>query len=142
MAEDDPQIPPDRALELISEQIESEHRLISNRLSWYVTSQSFLLTAFAAWAWQQLKPQWGCIPARGMPILGIATSFAIIPTLLGATITMQKWYTLLRKYVPKTTPLGRLIYLHRGAWIHWSGLIVPNLFPFFFLALWFFILLR
>lgn len=34
-------------IEIVHREIHYEHGLISNRMSWYVTSQSFLMAAFA-----------------------------------------------------------------------------------------------
>ena len=37
----------EESFKLIRTEIRTEYDLISNRMSWYVTSQSFLVTAFA-----------------------------------------------------------------------------------------------
>jgi hypothetical protein len=120
------------AYQIIWQQVEAEHTLINTRLGWYVTSQSFLLTAFGAWT----LPNWEWVPALGIPILGVVTSVFTIFPILGASLTLNKWWRLRFTYVLKDSPLGRLIDLQRPRWIHPAALIVPNLFPVFFLALW------
>lgn len=62
----------DNVLIAIREEIQAEHSLISQRLSWYVGSQSFLLTAYAI-AWNK-DHEWRMFFQQGMPILGALLS--------------------------------------------------------------------
>jgi hypothetical protein len=58
--------------ELIDQEVHREHNLISNRMTWYVTSQSFLMAAFAVSGSSNHKFEWLSKPF--LPVLGILTS--------------------------------------------------------------------
>src|SRR5438094_4527619 len=71
----------------LREEIRAEHTLIANRLSWYVTSQSFLVTAFAisrgaGFTWFH----W--FSTLLLPIIGFVSSALILPSILGACFTI------------------------------------------------------
>src|SRR5437588_7070215 len=82
---------PDFEYEQIRNEIRAEHSLIANRLSWYVTSQSFLVTAFAisrgaGFTWFH----W--FSTLLLPIIGIVSSALIFPSILGACSTIKLWH--------------------------------------------------
>src|SRR2546423_15555296 len=77
--------------QIIREEIRAEHSLIANRLSWYVTSQSFLVTAFAisrgnGFVWFH----W--FSTLLLPIIGFFSSALIFPSILGACSTIKLWH--------------------------------------------------
>ncbi len=60
-------------LEIIRSEVQAEHSLISHRMTWYVTSQSFLMTAYAvSWGNGHLWPDFF---HYAIPILGSLISF-------------------------------------------------------------------
>src|SRR2546430_16780936 len=82
---------PDFEYEKIREEIRSEHALIANRLTWYVTSQSFRVTAFAisrgaGFTWFH----W--FSTLLLPIIGFVSSALIFPSILGACSTIKLWH--------------------------------------------------
>ena len=74
--------------ELIDQEIHREHNLISNRMTWYVTSQSFLMAAFAVSGGQGNSVS--CSFKLSLPILGISISIIILASLIAALTAMQK----------------------------------------------------
>ncbi len=59
-------------LEAIRSEIQAEHNLISHRLTWYTTAQSFLLTAYAVALAE--NHSWPIFFVHALPILGILLS--------------------------------------------------------------------
>src|SRR5256885_16413110 len=75
----------------LREEIRAEHSLIANRLTWYVTSQSFLVTAFAisrgaGFIWFH----W--FSTLLLPLIGLISSALIFPSILGACETIKLWH--------------------------------------------------
>jgi hypothetical protein len=71
------------ALKSLREDIQAENTLIASRVTWYVTSQAFLLTAYAtSWnagfAWQYFFHQM-------LPLVAIALSLLILASIYAAT---------------------------------------------------------
>ena len=61
----------DNILDAFGREIQAEHTLISHRLNWYVTSQSFLFTAYAIAGGVN---EWRTFFQYGMPLVGVALS--------------------------------------------------------------------
>jgi hypothetical protein len=57
---------------ILQSEIQSEHNLIANRMTWYVTSQSFLMAAFAISGGKDYSFKW--LANHFIPCLGLATS--------------------------------------------------------------------
>ena len=61
-------------LQAMRSEIQSEHTLLSHRMTWYVTSQSFLMTAYAiAWG-KGHEIAWKAFFQNGIPLLGVLLS--------------------------------------------------------------------
>ncbi len=71
------------ALRSLREDIQSEHTLITSRVTWYVTSQAFLLTAYAM-SWNA-GFVWPDFFHRMLPIAAIALSVVILASIYAAT---------------------------------------------------------
>ncbi len=70
-------------LRALREDIQAENTLIASRVTWYVTSQSFLLTAYAAsWSTGFL---WQSFFHHVMPIAAIVLSVVILASIYAAT---------------------------------------------------------
>jgi hypothetical protein len=59
-------------LEAYGREIQAEHTLLSHRMTWYVTSQSFLFSAYAVSG--SHGNAWGSVFMIGIPVLGILLS--------------------------------------------------------------------
>src|SRR2546423_12416334 len=108
--------------QIIREEIRAEHSLIANRLSWYVTSQSFLVTAFAisrgaGFTWFHF------FSTLLLPIIGIVSSALIFPSILGACSTIKLWHEKQRALFAAHTEFKATFELNRASWIENRGLL-------------------
>ena len=71
------------ALRSIREDIQAENMLIASRVTWYVTSQAFLLTAYAT-SWNS-GFVWPGFFHRVLPVAAIALSILILISIYAAT---------------------------------------------------------
>lgn len=79
-------------------EVQHEFNLLNHRISWYILAQSFLITAFAVSVGYKVNDgnwliQWI------LPILGISTSFLVIPGINGACDTIDMWMRQQRKFL-------------------------------------------
>ena len=116
-------------------EIHWEHTLISHRMSWYVASQSFLLTAFAI--------------AMGPQNILRETAKWLMP-LLGVTVSVVTWLAIVAAGVSMHNLRKRQRELHsdeeflkfwhqRSALIPMAGVLPGMLLPPVFLAAWFYL---
>jgi len=73
----------EQALRIIQESIQAEHTLIASRVSWYVTSQAFLLTAYAM-SWNA-NFGWPVFFHVALPIAALVLSAVILASIYAAT---------------------------------------------------------
>ena len=74
---------PAGALQSLREDIQAEDTLIASRVTWYVTSQAFLLTAYAtSWSAGFL---WQAFFHRVLPLAAVALSALILASISAAT---------------------------------------------------------
>jgi len=71
------------ALRSLREDIQAENTLIASRVTWYVTSQAFLLTAYAT-SWNA-GFVWPVFFHRAIPVVAIALSVIILASIYAAT---------------------------------------------------------
>jgi hypothetical protein len=71
------------ALQALRQDIQAEHTLIASRITWYVTSQAFLLTAYAT-SWTA-HFQWPFFFHRVLPVAGVVLSIVIYVSVYAAT---------------------------------------------------------
>jgi hypothetical protein len=71
------------ALESLREDIQAENTLIASRVTWYVTSQAFLLTAYAT-SWNA-GFRWQSFFHQILPLAAIALSALILASIYAAT---------------------------------------------------------
>lgn len=130
--------------ELIDQEVHREHNLISNRMTWYVTSQSFLMAAFAVSGSQNHSFKWLSKPF--LPVLGILTSLITLRSLIAALVAMDKLKKDKKDILIKSTDLQKIKsfkerFMESDAdWIHVLGMTPPVLIPMIFLFSWFVIL--
>jgi hypothetical protein len=120
-------------LKLIHSEIHYEHGLISNRMSWYVTSQAFLMTAFMAGGGDghsyQSWSKWF------IPIIGILISaliwFAIVAALSAMKRLRKQEFELLQRKA-----LANLPYRKMPKIIHFTGMTPAAVIPIIFMVAW------
>jgi hypothetical protein len=141
--------------EIINREVHYEHNLISNRMTWYVTSQSFLMAAFAVSGGNGHQFIWLAKPL--IPILGIVTSLVIWLSLIAAVEAMHRLKDYKNrifrqdKYLQKLDPFNLRFrkktenwfkFTIRVGWIHYIGLSPPVVIPPTFLIAWIIALLQ
>ncbi len=124
-------------LEAIRGRIEHEHNLINQRLSWLVSSQAFLLTAFAISLNAPVaftRPGYAALNlqlVRLLPLTAIACVVVLALTLAGAVWSLA----ILRRAADAARGAEDLPVLNVAP-IRWLGLAAPLLIPAIFFALW------
>ncbi|BCU77611.1 hypothetical protein [Luteolibacter sp. LG18] len=124
-------------LEAIRRRIENEHTLINQRLSWLVSSQAFLLSAFAISLNAPKEFAGGGyleanhLLVRVIPFGAIACIGLLWLTLWGAIWSLG----ILRREANNVCGDEDLPVLNHAA-IRWLGLAAPVFIPAIFLALW------
>ena len=84
-----------KKLSFYRSEIKHEFTLLYNRVSSYVTSQSFLTIAYAS-AMNNTNPKWGTlftvIFPTGLALLGIIISLSVYNGIIGAVDTIALWH--------------------------------------------------
>ena len=76
-------------LEFFRDEIKHEFNLLGQRMGWYVTCQSFLITAFAISLGARFKgPPWF---SYTIALIGVATSALVYPAITGAHKTIDMY---------------------------------------------------
>lgn len=118
----------------LHEEIHREHRLISERMSWYVASQAFLMGAFAMAGRDDHPYKW--LPPT-TAVVGLAMTLVAAISLGAALFSMR----ILRGQLFSAlddADRKRLSYWFstQRRWLHWAGAIAPVFMPAIFLVLW------
>jgi len=130
-----PAVSPEFEYQQIRDETRSEHTLIANRLTWYVTSQSFLVTAFAisrgsGFTWHH----W--FSTTLLPLIAFVTSLLILPSIVGARRTIKLWHEKQRAFLERNPDFKAAFELHRAPWIESQGLLFPTVVPLVFAVFW------
>ncbi len=126
---------PETEYQQIRDEIHSEHALLSNRLTWYVTSQSFLVTAFTisranGFTWYP----W--FASLLLPAIGFCASTVILPSIIAACETIRLWHERQDAFFARHEEYRAAFQLIRSRWIDSRGLLFPRLMPILFGSLW------
>jgi hypothetical protein len=126
---------PEFQYEQIRNEIRAEHSLIANRLTWYVTSQSFLVTAFAisrgaGFTWHS----W--FSTTLLPLVAFASSLLVFPSVVGARNTIRLWHGKQKDFFARHPEFQAAFDLQRASWIESQGLLFPIVIPLIFAAFW------
>jgi hypothetical protein len=140
-------IAPDRYYELIRGQIEHEDDLMNTRLNWFITSQSFLFTAYAITAGNIQQPGTTVSHERLeslvflIPMMAVVTS-AVICFGIGAGVLALR--TLRNQYHHRVdaSTAGSLPPVHGYRMTQVLGISVPLVLPVLFMLVWAFLLLK
>jgi len=127
----------DQDLVYIQNRLSHEDDLINQRISWLVSSQSFLLTAYAitvnGLAADETKPlahlQRKLLNL--LPIVGIACVLLVCVALIGGLMAMGE----LRKFAATRLPKDRLFLISKPT-TQYLGVSAPVLIPIAFLVIW------
>ena len=130
-----PELQPDFEYQTIRDESRAEHMLIANRLTWYVTSQSFLVTAFAisrgaGFSWFR----W--FSTLLIPAIGLLSSGLVFPSIVGACETIRLWHAKQRDFFLRHPGFKAAFELERPAWIESRGLLFPKVIPAIFGVFW------
>ncbi len=125
----------------IREEVRAEHALLSNRLTWYATSQSFLVTAFTisranGFTWH---PWYSTLL---LPLLGLCVSLLIFPSIIGACKTIRLWHGKQKTFFERNPDFRVAFDLQRAPWIQSRGLLFPQFMPILFGIFWVIIFVR
>jgi hypothetical protein len=121
--------------QIIRDEIRSEHALIGTRLNWYVTSQSFLVTAFAicesnGFVWFH----W--FATIVVPSVGLVASVLIFPSILAASATITLWHEKQKDFFESHKEFEAAFGMERPSWVERRGLLFPQIMPVLFGLLW------
>jgi hypothetical protein len=130
-----PEFPPAFEYQTIRDESRAEHTLIANRLTWYVTSQSFLVTAFA------ISQGAGFVWFRWfstllIPAIGLLSASLVFPSIVGACETIKLWHAKQRDFFLRHSEFKAAFELERPAWIESRGLLFPKVIPVLFGVFW------
>jgi hypothetical protein len=125
--------------EKVRAQIEHEDNLLTQRLNWFLTSQSFLFTAYAivfngtppAWA----KPAIRSILMQVIPLIGVAAGALILIAIVAGAIVMHDLRRSFQTSQSAAADTG-LPPLQGRAATRFMGLLAPLLLPVMFIAVW------
>ena len=128
------------AYKTVRDEIAHEDNLAGTRLSWFIASQAFLLSALAI-AYKGT----GSITANVrndfffplVPLLAIASCILIMLGIIGGAVAIRRWRRLLNGMVRKDPSLPAI---GRDDWIMRFGWSAPLLLPVVFLLAWLYVL--
>jgi len=126
---------PETEYQHIRDEIRAEHSLIANRLTWYVTSQSFLVTAFTisrgnSFTWHP----W--FSTTLLPLIAFLSSVFVFPSIVGARNTIKLWHLKQKEFLRRHADFQEAFQLERASWIESQGLLFPLMMPLIFAAFW------
>ncbi len=119
-------------IEIVHREIHYEHGLISNRMSWYVTSQSFLMAAFAVVGGYLHNFPW--LAKWFIPPLGILISFVTLVSIGAAVLVMSRLRRKEKDLIDRYDPQSPFRLLRKQT--HRLGLLPPVSVPLLFLIAW------
>ena len=130
-----PDLTPSAEYQTLRDESRSEHTLMANRLTWYVTSQSFLVTAFAisrgaGFTWFHI------FSTLLIPAIGLLSSLLVLPSIAGACATIKLWHAKQREFFARHSEFKAAFELQRAAWIETRGLLFPQFIPVIFGVFW------
>ena len=126
---------PEKFRDMLHEEMHREHGLISNRISWYVTSQAFLMTAFAASGSQGHDFRW--LANWFLPALGFVISLLIAKSVHAALRAMGLLQGEVKKLFDNNMDLEKAPFGIRTPDIHSEGMLAPTWIPRVFMLAWF-----
>jgi hypothetical protein len=128
--------------QIVRERLDKENELMTQRLNWLVTSQSFLFAAFGVTLSYQEKTVADNVSRldqlRGLiPVVAVGTSFLIYIAILAGLSAMIRDRTSLNQIVDGLREQKSGFPPVRSPWQRfWPGLAAPLLLPVLFIGVW------
>jgi hypothetical protein len=128
--------------QIVRERLDKENELMTQRLNWLVTSQSFLFAAFGVTLSFQEKTRAEnisrLVELRGLiPVVAVGTSFLIYIAILAGLSAMIRDRTSLNQIVDRLREQKPGFPPVRSGWRRfWLGLAAPLLLPVLFIGVW------
>jgi hypothetical protein len=126
--------------EYVRSESKHEHSLLTGRVTWYITCQSFLLTAYAVSYANNKGPNW--FSNLLLPFLAIVITIPAFSMIYGATATIEMWSELRVELLKKHDELTAILIsrwhpnrLSKDS-IHFRALWFPKFIPFLFATVW------
>ncbi|MDX2041676.1 MAG: hypothetical protein SF097_10515 [Acidobacteriota bacterium] len=141
-----------QVLDTVRNEIQAEHNLISHRLTWYVTSQSFLVASYAL-SWSK-EYGWPSFFHSAIPTLGLLLSMLTLLSVACAVVVqwkvINKQAEILDEIEIRLTEAQDIEGIKRvrnygaitgkkrkrGKLTHWLAMIPPLLIPIIFASTW------
>ncbi len=141
---DDP-ISPRELYKIIRDQVEHEDVLISNRISWFVTAQAFLFSAYAIVSGAQIGdrlmfPAQPALVLQFIPLVAIFVVIVIYPPILAGILAMHNLRTLYATHIKEPEVFLPPVQGMKGTII--LGHLAPLLLPPLFLIVWLVLFVR
>ena len=119
----------------IRDEIKTEYNLLNSRLTWFVTSQSFLVSAFAisranGFVW------FDWFATLLLPIVGLLLAALVLPSLMAACQTIELWHEKQAHFFVNQPEFDHCLHLNRKSWLEHQGLLLPQIMPFVFITFW------
>ena len=134
------ELTPGSEFQMIRDEVKAEHTLISSRLAWYVTSQSFLMTAFAISRGAGFR-WFSWFSAVLLPLTGVLSSWLIFPSILAARQTIHLWHLKQARFFEVHPEFKAAFELRRNSRLHTESLLFPTWMPVLFGLFWFVIII-
>jgi len=123
----------------IRQEIRDEYGQIASRLSWYVSSQAFLVSGFAISGNPAFPLGW--FNHYLVPGLAYLLSILVAPSILGAAMTIKAWTARKHQLFDTVDPDASFWFrIERPHWISPYALMVPVSIPILFLLFWNFVI--
>jgi hypothetical protein len=126
--------------EYIRSESKHEHSLLTGRVTWYITCQSFLLTIYVISYVNSKGSSW--FSNLLLPFLAISITILAFFMIQGATETIEMWNKLRAELLKKRHKLNPILisrwHPHKSNddFIHFSALWFPRFITFLFGAVW------
>jgi hypothetical protein len=122
-------------------QIQHEDNLITQRLNWFLTSQSFLFTAYAIVANGTADVNTRNILLHIIPLIAITAGVLIHTAIVGGTIVMARLRAMFRTHESAARNAG-LPAIQGSAVTRAMGILAPLGLPVAFVAVWIMLIIR
>ncbi len=128
------------AYKTVRDEIAHEDNLAGTRLSWFIASQAFLLSALAIA--HTVKEPTTPNPRNDfffplVPLLAVASCILILLGIIGGAVAMRRWRHVLNQMIRQDPSLPAI---GRDGWIMRFGWCAPLLLPIVFLLAWSYLL--
>jgi hypothetical protein len=129
----------DQLYQFYRAEVKHEDDLIGQRISWFMASQAFLLTALAiAHKGETAMPSGKNNPFFPMvPIVALVASILIFAGVIAGTVALAHWRTKLRRLVSEYPELP---YVRNEPWIVPAAWSAPLIIPLAFISAWVYLL--